>query len=106
MKYEIKIRVTARETGEFETSALAVAYARQRVEKANDTVEAVLLSVIQTDPPLVDRPCPGCQPAPVLALPAPTHDDDGREIEIDLDPASTAWPRPNAPQPDCEPPGY
>jgi hypothetical protein len=104
MKFEIKIRVTARETGEFETSALALAYARQRVEKASATVEAALLSVIQTDPPLVDRPCPGCQPinrAPILALSAPTHDDDGREIEIYL------WPRdPNAPQPDCEPPGY
>lgn len=99
MKFEIKIRLTHTEVREFESMKLALAYAFGRSSKS-ENVAAVVHSVIQIDPPLIDRPCPGCHPAinsPTLTLPAPTHDDDGREIEIDLN-TSPPWPRdPNAP---------
>lgn len=84
MKYEIKIRLTHTEVKEFESSALAHAYAQGRVDKSQDN-SAVLQSILQVDPPL-ERECPICHPSkPAPALPAPTHDDDGREIEVDLD---------------------
>lgn len=86
MKFEIKIRLTHTEVREFESAGLAHAYAAGRIEKSQAHF-ATLQSIIQVDPPFVDRPCPGCQPvntAPLLKLPAPLHDDDGREIEVDF----------------------
>jgi hypothetical protein len=79
MKFEIKIRLTHTEVKEFETAALAHAYATGRVEKSQGHA-ATLASIVQVDPPLVERPCPGCQPTPT---PTPTPPP---EIEIDLSP--------------------
>jgi hypothetical protein len=88
VKYEITYRLTSKETVEFESSDLAKAYAFGRAEKSKN-VSAVVQSIIQIDPPL-ERECPVCHPPKIPALPAPVHDDDGREIEIDLDPSPQA----------------
>jgi hypothetical protein len=86
-KYEIKIRLTHAEQREFESVDLAKAYAIGRVEKAPASVEAKLHSIVQIDPPLPDRPCPGCEPkaAPTFTLPPAAVD-----VEIDLPPPTTA----------------
>jgi hypothetical protein len=75
-KFEIKTRVTHTDVAEFETVELAKAHAFARAEKSQH-VSAVVQSIIQIDPPLPDRPCPGCHPGAVPRLVAP-------EIEIDL----------------------